>query len=74
MGLSVLATDLAKYAVIGGGPPFRKAGRYPLYDPSDLDCWISDKLTEPVLSTSALIRGTLHMSDIIIEQRKKSWK
>ena len=29
---------LAKYAVIGGGPRFRKAGRYPLYHPDDLDC------------------------------------
>jgi hypothetical protein len=27
---------LAKLAVIGGGPAFRKAGRYPLYEPSEL--------------------------------------
>jgi hypothetical protein len=46
---------LAKYAVIGGGPPFRKAGRYPLYDARDLDAWFSNKLSEPVMSTSALI-------------------
>jgi hypothetical protein len=45
---------LAKYAVIGGGPRFRKAGRYPLYHPDDLDCWVSDKLSDPVTSTSAL--------------------
>lgn len=45
---------LAKYAVIGGGPPFRKASRYPLYDPNDLDGWISDKLSDRVTSTSAL--------------------
>ena len=45
---------LAKYAVIGGGPPFRKAGRYPLYDPENLDRWISAKLSDPVTSTSAL--------------------
>ena len=31
---------LAKYAVIGGGPRFRKAGRYPLYHPDDLDVWV----------------------------------
>lgn len=30
---------LAKLAVIGGGPPFRKAGRTPLYAPADLDAW-----------------------------------
>ena len=45
---------LAKYAVIGGGPPFRKAGRYPLYHPGDLDRWISDKLSDLLTSTSAL--------------------
>jgi hypothetical protein len=45
---------LAKYAVVGGGPPFRKAGRYPLYHPDDLDRWVSDKLSDPVTSTSLL--------------------
>ena len=45
---------LSKYAVIGGGPPFRKAGRYPLYHPDDLDRWLTDKLSGPVASTSAL--------------------
>ena len=28
---------LAKLAVIGGGPVFRKAGRFPIYRPTDLD-------------------------------------
>jgi hypothetical protein len=45
---------LAKYAVIGGGPRFRKAGRYPLYHPDDLDCWVGGKLSDPVTSTSEL--------------------
>jgi hypothetical protein len=45
---------LAKYAVIGGGPSFRKAGRYPLYHPDDLDRWIGGKLSDPVTSTSVL--------------------
>jgi hypothetical protein len=45
---------LAKYAVTGGGPPFRKAGRYPLYHPDDLDCWVGGKLSDPVTSTSEL--------------------
>jgi len=45
---------LAKYAVIGGGPRFRKAGRYPLYHPDDLDRWVRDKLSDLVTSTSAL--------------------
>ena len=47
---------LAKYAVIGGGPSFRKAGRYPLYHPDDLDVWVSGKLSELVTSTSASAR------------------
>jgi hypothetical protein len=47
---------LAKYAVVGGGPPFRKAGRYPLYHPDDLDGWIDAKLSDRVTSTAALGR------------------
>jgi len=49
---------LAKYAVIGGGPPFRKAGRYPLYHPDDLDGWVGGKLSNLVTSTSELIKKT----------------
>jgi hypothetical protein len=45
---------LAKYASVGGGPRFRKAGRYPLYHPADLDGWITGKLSDLVTSTSAL--------------------
>ena len=30
---------LAKLAVIGGGPRFRKAGRTPVYEIVDLDAW-----------------------------------
>jgi hypothetical protein len=45
---------LAKYAVIGGGPRFRKAGRYPLYQSDDLDAWVNSKLSKAVTSTSAL--------------------
>lgn len=47
---------LAKYAVTGGGPRFRKASRYPLYHTDDLDDWIAGKLSDPVTSTSALGR------------------
>jgi hypothetical protein len=48
---------LAKLAVTGGGPPFRKAGRYPLYDPSHLDEWVRSKLSRVVKSTSELGEG-----------------
>jgi len=54
---------LAKYAVIGGGPPFRKAGRYPLYHPDDLDVWVDGKLSDLVTSTSALTSNVRAAAD-----------
>jgi hypothetical protein len=53
-GYPCSAKTLAKYAVVGGGPLFRKAGRYPLYHPDDLNRWICGRLSAPVASTSAL--------------------
>jgi hypothetical protein len=43
---------LAKLAVTGGGPAFRRVGRVPLYDPVDLDAWIKSKLSPRMRSTS----------------------
>jgi hypothetical protein len=43
---------LAKLAVIGGGPVYRKAGRTPLYAPADLDAWAEGRISAPVRSTS----------------------
>jgi hypothetical protein len=43
---------LAKLAVIGGGPVFRKAGRVPIYAPSDLDDWAESRIGAPQRSTS----------------------
>lgn len=45
-------STLAKYAVIGGGPVFRRDGRFPLYSPDDLDTWAASKLSAPMRSTS----------------------
>jgi len=45
---------LAKLAVIGGGPVFRRAGRVPLYSTDDLDEWVASILSPPVRSTSEL--------------------
>jgi hypothetical protein len=39
-------------AVVGGGPLYRKAGRFPLYDPEDLDSWASARLGSKRRSTS----------------------
>lgn len=43
---------LAKLAVVGGGPIFRKAGRFPLYTTDDLDAWAEARLGKPQRSTS----------------------
>jgi hypothetical protein len=51
-GLERAPSTLAKLAVIGGGPVFRRAGRIPLYSPDDLDCWAESLLSAPMRSTS----------------------
>lgn len=43
---------LAKLAVLGGGPIFRKAGRNPIYAPVELDDWAMARIGEPQRSTS----------------------
>ena len=43
---------LAKLAVIGGGPVYRKAGRTPIYAPEDLDVWALARIGAPQRSTS----------------------
>jgi hypothetical protein len=44
--------SLAKYATVGGGPPFHKVGNYAIYKRSDLDAWAAERLAQPVNSTS----------------------
>jgi hypothetical protein len=51
-GLERAPSTLAKLAVIGGGPIFRRAGRVPLYSPDDLDAWAESLLGPPMRSTS----------------------
>lgn len=43
---------LAKLAVVGGGPVYRKAGRFPIYHPDDLDVWAESRISAPRISTS----------------------
>jgi hypothetical protein len=43
---------LAKLAVIGGGPAFRKAGVTPIYEPAELDRWAETKIGPVQHSTS----------------------
>src|SRR2546429_408278 len=51
-GLPCSPRWLAKLAVVGGGPVFRKAGKTPLYTPSDLDAWAQSRIGAPRRSTS----------------------
>jgi hypothetical protein len=51
-GIRCKPNYLAKLAVVGGGPPFRKANRDPLYDPKDLDTWAQERIGPLVHSTS----------------------
>lgn len=45
---------LAKLACVGGGPKFRKLGRYPVYTRDDLDEWAHARMSREVRSTSEL--------------------
>lgn len=51
-GIPCAPATLAKYACLGGGPPFRKAGKFPIYVRDDLDAWALQRLGEPMRSTS----------------------
>src|SRR5262249_20610408 len=51
-GVNYAPSTLAKLAVVGGGPPFRRVGRVPLYSQDDLDDWVRSKLSLPMRSTS----------------------
>ncbi len=53
IGFGAPAT-LARLAVQGGGPAFRRIGRIPVYRKSDLDEWIVEKTSPTVRSTSEL--------------------
>jgi hypothetical protein len=55
-GIPCSPKTLAKYACVGGGPPFRRAGRFPLYPVSGLDGWAKSKIGPLVRSTSELHR------------------
>ena len=55
-GISRAPATLAKLAVLGGGPRFAKAGRWPIYNVDDLDCWAA-KITGPVVGSTAELRA-----------------
>jgi hypothetical protein len=53
-GIKRSPQTLAKQAVTGGGPPFRRAGHAVLYDPAALDRYVEEISTAAVRSTSEL--------------------
>lgn len=53
-GIPCSPATLAKYACIGSGPAFRKAGKFPIYSRDNLDAWANQRLGEFVRSTSEL--------------------
>ena len=64
-GIERAPSTLAKLAVTGGGPIFRRAGRIPLYSTSDLDAWAISILSKPIRRTSEVrLAGRISMSDV----------
>lgn len=53
-GVRRAPATLAKLACVGGGPKFRKDGRWPLYSQQALDEWATGHLSPEVASTSEL--------------------
>ena len=51
---------LAKLASVGGGPRFRKMGRFPVYTRDDLDAWADARMSPPVSSTAELSQQPSH--------------
>ena len=62
-GIHAMPGTLAKYASLGGGPAFRKAGRFPVYEEADLDAWAVARLSKRVRSTSELAVRMVHSTD-----------
>lgn len=49
---------LAKLACVGGGPKFRKFGRFPVYTIEDLETWVQSRMSVQVSSTSEVARSS----------------
>jgi hypothetical protein len=54
---------LAKLAVTGGGPAFRKAHRVPIYTPADCDTYARSKIGPLVHSTAELTAATINIKE-----------
>ena len=56
-GITLSAATLAKLAVVGGGPAFRKDGPFPLYELDILDAFAAARLG-PLRTSTGDGRGT----------------
>ena len=56
-GIEMAIATLAKLACLGGGPPFQKNGRVPLYPVELLDDWALARLGRVIHSTSETGHG-----------------
>ena len=54
-GYKISPATLSTLATIGGGPRFRKFGRYPIYDFDEALQWARSRCTPVVTSTSELL-------------------
>ncbi|MBL8419313.1 MAG: hypothetical protein JNK92_01640 [Dechloromonas sp.] len=52
LGLPTAKTTLQKWVTNGGGPVYRRFGKYAVYAVPDLDTWADGKLTTPRCSSS----------------------
>ena len=57
-GVSVAPATLNKMRCCGGGPAFQKFGKFPLYQPADLDEWVAARMSAKQRSTSDAPGGT----------------
>jgi hypothetical protein len=51
-GVPCAEKTLAKLAVVGGGPPFVRWNRVPLYESETLDTWVRSRLSHQCKSTA----------------------
>lgn len=56
-GLPTAKTTLQKWVTAGGGPVYRRFGKYAVYAVPDLDAWADSKLTAPRASSSGNASG-----------------
>jgi hypothetical protein len=64
-GISRTPATLAKLAVTGGGPSFRKANRIPIYYRADLDQWAASIISPKIASTSELRLHRRQLQDFV---------